>query len=511
MSSVENPAPPGMHGLLTLRRGTRTFAKKQRRLANLENGVLTLRPSADAQPDTQLTVFGAHVSVDASSHSLTLTTTAGNRLRLSAHSRLKFSLWVRALSASAIWIPSTYYDFVDGKGKGVVDVPHAAVLATFLVDGVHRKSGKSVTICSLSLSSSSSSSNCKYATRTLAHAARIARLCSSTSGCSPSSIVAVRDVFETSQQVHVVYCTKLRHSLQCVINLSKRSGRRRSISEHNVANIMFSLLSALAQLHACSVVHRGVCLRALSVPDVAMNDGDEWKGQGVALGECMAATLTTKRFSDTSGSDLHNGGGERKTTTTGRVKRFSGYIQTPTSMAGSYAPVMGGQGSACCGGSADKACGENAPFTTPLHLGTVGPCAEAKEKDKENVKPGLGVLASGGIDRLTVMDVVSAPAYAAPEQVRLERYGSPVDVWASGVILAQLLGASLPRGSTDREVMQCVADGSFTSEVRRELEAAGASKGVTSFVGALMKEDGRRRLTAEAALRNEWLLRQCQL
>ena len=41
-------------------------------------------------------------------------------------------------------------------------------------------------------------------------------------------------------------------------------------------------------------------------------------------------------------------------------------------------------------------------------------------------------------------EVLGTPSYMAPEIVKKEKYGSPCDIWAIGVITYQILSGSLP-------------------------------------------------------------------
>lgn len=88
-------------------------------------------------------------------------------------------------------------------------------------------------------------------------------------------------------------------------------------------------------------------------------------------------------------------------------------------------------------------------------------------------------------------------AYMAPEILLNLPYGKPVDMWAMGVIVYQLMSLGcLPFSETPtRTLEECIAAGSYTFEgpIWRDV-----SPGARSFIGQLLERDTSKRATAVA-------------
>lgn len=54
---------------------------------------------------------------------------------------------------------------------------------------------------------------------------------------------------------------------------------------------------------------------------------------------------------------------------------------------------------------------------------------------------------------------VGTPAYMAPEVIRHQHYGKPVDIWSSGVVLHVLLSGTLPFRGTGRRLQDTICRG----------------------------------------------------
>lgn len=95
------------------------------------------------------------------------------------------------------------------------------------------------------------------------------------------------------------------------------------------------------------------------------------------------------------------------------------------------------------------------------------------------------------------------PGYVAPEVLKLEAYGKPVDCWAIGVITYILLCGYPPFYSeVDQELYQCImiADFEYDSPYWDEI-----SKEAKHFVSHLIKLDVKGRYTCEQALKHPWI------
>lgn len=112
------------------------------------------------------------------------------------------------------------------------------------------------------------------------------------------------------------------------------------------------------------------------------------------------------------------------------------------------------------------------------------------------------VANSNGTDN-TMQSQIGTPGYVAPEVVRREAYGPPVDLWSCGVVLYVMLSGRMPfYGKNDVEILRRTADARYSFPDR---EWASISDGAKSLVKALLQADPTKRLTARAALQHRWL------
>lgn len=103
----------------------------------------------------------------------------------------------------------------------------------------------------------------------------------------------------------------------------------------------------------------------------------------------------------------------------------------------------------------------------------------------------------------TMTAMIGTPGYVAPEVIRREPYGPPVDMWACGVVLYVMLSGRMPfYGRNDVEVLQRTATGEYAFPDREWKEISEDAK---SLVKALLQIRPELRLTAKAALQHKWL------
>ncbi|KAL8190425.1 UNVERIFIED_CONTAM: hypothetical protein K2H54_053416 [Gekko kuhli] len=84
---------------------------------------------------------------------------------------------------------------------------------------------------------------------------------------------------------------------------------------------------------------------------------------------------------------------------------------------------------------------------------------------KENSAPvklgGFGVAIQLGESGLVAGGRVGTPHFMAPEVVKREPYGKPVDVWGCGVILFILLSGCLPFYGTKERLFEGIIKGKY--------------------------------------------------
>lgn len=117
---------------------------------------------------------------------------------------------------------------------------------------------------------------------------------------------------------------------------------------------------------------------------------------------------------------------------------------------------------------------------------------------------GLANFAEDGeVEENNMTTMIGTPGYVAPEVVKREKYGAPVDMWAVGVILYIMLSGKMPfYGRDDVECLRRIALGKYSFP---KAEWSKVSPEASSLVKALLQLDPDKRLTARAALQHPWL------
>lgn len=99
--------------------------------------------------------------------------------------------------------------------------------------------------------------------------------------------------------------------------------------------------------------------------------------------------------------------------------------------------------------------------------------------------------------------MIGTPGYVAPEVVKKEKYGQPVDMWAVGVLLYIMLSGKMPfYGRDDNACLRMIASGKYSMPDR---EWASISPVAKSLVKGLLQLNPDKRLTANGALHHPWL------
>lgn len=95
------------------------------------------------------------------------------------------------------------------------------------------------------------------------------------------------------------------------------------------------------------------------------------------------------------------------------------------------------------------------------------------------------------------------PEYVAPEIIAGVSYGTKVDMWSLGVISFVLLSGYLPfHGSTTKKMMRRIVKCEYSFHEQYWSET---SDGAKDFVRGLLRLDTRSRMSAEDALKHEWI------
>lgn len=145
---------------------------------------------------------------------------------------------------------------------------------------------------------------------------------------------------------------------------------------------------------------------------------------------------------------------------------------------------------------------------------------EAARKTRQihrDIKPGNILISTSGDIKLSdfgivakaetigVSSFVGTATYMSPERIKGSTYGPPSDVWAAGLVIAQVLRGAYPFESANRSGFMGLLK-EITSLQQLQLPPT-CSPAAQNFVDSCLRQEPDARSTAECLLQHEWILR----
>lgn len=272
------------------------------------------------------------------------------------------------------------------------------------------------------------------------------------------AIVTTYDIFETNEYLYLVLEYMGGGELYDVV------AEHGTVSELVASRVIRPILQALVYLHRNGIVHRDL------KPENILCKSREWKCLDVKLADFgLAGLMVLSKQSKEPDDDEEVVFSKPVTEQTAR-KAMSLRIGTfinKTMSSGVHANLFGTK--------------ESLPIDEPSDDGI-------NWHDYDLYAAAENELL--GTDQ-TMSSYVGSPAFCAPEVLRKQKYGPPVDSWGMGCILFNILTGKLPfEGDTARETVKLVKAAKY--EMLEE-DWSGISAEAKSLVRGLLQEDVRRR------------------
>ncbi|XP_071797987.1 LOW QUALITY PROTEIN: peripheral plasma membrane protein CASK-like [Asterias amurensis] len=126
---------------------------------------------------------------------------------------------------------------------------------------------------------------------------------------------------------------------------------------------------------------------------------------------------------------------------------------------------------------------------------------------KENSAPvklgGFGIAIQLPESGLIAGGRIGTPHFMAPEVVKREPYGKPIDIWGCGVMTFILLSGSLPFFGTKEHLFDMIVKGRYYMKPRQWDHISEPAK---DLIRRMLRVDPRERITVEEALSHPWLI-----
>jgi len=143
-------------------------------------------------------------------------------------------------------------------------------------------------------------------------------------------------------------------------------------------------------------------------------------------------------------------------------------------------------------------------------------CTHNPEGDKFDIKVadlGLSKILEQGVRQN--LTYCGTPLYMAPEMLKKEQYGKPVDLWSIGCMMHELLCGEPPfTGANMMELERNVKsfkglfsreDTSVTKRIKRQFDKYGVSPKARDLIGHLLEPEIANRMTAGDAMAHDWI------
>lgn len=309
-------------------------------------------------------------------------------------------------------------------------------------------------------------------------------------------LIPVHDVFVTPDVMHIV-TDMPGHNVQCVLNFHG------VLAETIAARICYDVLQALEYLHAENIVHRSVIPANVCITLTRTTSVEQLPAYIDAHGLVDALDQPLARIADFSTAAF----APRRALPCGAVTNAHRLEFDEDDYICSRSVVRSAGLCDMCGPVTSAAADMSRIRMFGIaRVDSADRTAENGEdgwaRDHGDVSKRDGRLRFGSIDRQTLTDAIGSATMAAPEMRDSRLHGPAADMWSVGILAYYMVTGRLPqRDIVTADVFHSVQQGElFSADDMRRL-----SQAARNFIVALLRPNPRLRLTAGAALRNQWL------
>lgn len=301
-------------------------------------------------------------------------------------------------------------------------------------------------------------------------------------------VVCLYEVFDDEDAIHLItdYC-EAGDLLHYVVS-------RGRLPEKECAVMVMQLATGLAAMHRVGLIHRDIKPENILLTKKERphdKDGAHFWGLGVGSSSHLPDVLHFPQHQlptapqDSSPSSSENGNSHLASILEATHPHSPGLV---LGLGHGHGHTQGGACHQQEEGGSHRGSGSQHHRGVTFRVGDFGSCVQMRAGEP-------------------VRGLVGSPKYMAPEVIRREPYGAPVDVWSLGVVLyACLVGRQPFVGEEVGEVFEraCESQPDMARPPWAQISAE-----AKSLVSAMLQKDPLKRIPLQGVLHHPWVQRHC--